>query len=59
MRLIQLDKESDSSLIVEQLKERARIDRKETCFAGIGKIHTKTLTAYPSDIEKIRKQKFW
>lgn len=44
---------------LERLKEAARIDRAETCFAGKGKIHCKSLTPLPEEAKCLRIQRHW
>lgn len=53
------DNEIIGQLLIDRLKEKAKIDRSETCFAGLGKVQTQLFTASPSDVKRLRSQKFW
>lgn len=53
------DNEIIGQILINRLKEKAKIDRSETCFAGLGKVQTQSLTASPSDAKRLRNQRFW
>lgn len=53
------DNEIIGQILIDRLKEKAKIDRSETCFAGLGKVQTQSFTASPSDAKRLRGQKFW
>lgn len=50
--------ERKSKAIVEQLKEKAEIDRTETCYAGKGGIYSDIIVPMPEHLKALRRQKF-
>lgn len=45
--------------VVRRLEKSIDIDRTETCFAGLGKVQSKSLTADPLIANQLRHPKSW